>query len=137
MFALVCAHGNLRLARVSVRLKNSAFGDTIISYPFHIRVQPLGLSALPVGHLICLHAMDSQIPVESRFGSAAAREIGGGRHRHRLLVMSNRAPIRLVRERGVERIVPTVGGVGTTFFRLLELYGGLWIAWSGVKDSPG
>jgi trehalose 6-phosphate synthase len=55
----------------------------------------------------------------------------------RLLVMSNRAPIRLVREAGHERILPTVGGVGTTFLRLLERYGGLWIAWSGMKNNPG
>jgi trehalose 6-phosphate synthase/phosphatase len=54
----------------------------------------------------------------------------------RLLVMSNRAPIRLVHENGSERITPTVGGVGTTFMRLLERYGGLWIAWSGAKNSP-
>ncbi len=55
----------------------------------------------------------------------------------RLLVMSNRAPIRLVHESGRERILPTVGGVGTTFLRLLERYGGLWIAWSGLKNNPG
>jgi trehalose 6-phosphate synthase/phosphatase len=54
----------------------------------------------------------------------------------RLLVMSNRAPIRLVQENGSERIEPTVGGVGTTFLRLLEQYGGLWIAWSGAKNHP-
>src|SRR6267142_1671375 len=35
----------------------------------------------------------------------------------RLLVMSNRAPIRLVKEGGRERIEPTVGGVGTTVLR--------------------
>jgi trehalose 6-phosphate synthase/phosphatase len=55
----------------------------------------------------------------------------------RLLVMSNRAPIRLVQEDGRERIEPTVGGVGSTFLRLLERYGGTWIAWSGTKNSPG
>ena len=51
----------------------------------------------------------------------------------RLLVMSNRAPIRIVREDGHDRIVPTVGGVGTTFLSLLERHGGLWIAWSGTQ----
>ncbi|HVN63864.1 MAG TPA: trehalose-6-phosphate synthase, partial [Candidatus Binataceae bacterium] len=55
----------------------------------------------------------------------------------RLLVMSNRAPIRLVQEEGRERIVPTVGGVGSTFLRLLERYGGMWIAWSGTKSGHG
>ena len=51
--------------------------------------------------------------------------------------MSNRAPIRVVREGGKQRIEPTVGGVGTTFLRLLEQQGGLWIAWSGnSRKSP-
>jgi trehalose 6-phosphate synthase/phosphatase len=54
----------------------------------------------------------------------------------RLIVMSNRAPIRIVREGGKERIEPTVGGVGTTFLRLLERHGGLWIAWSGGQKTP-
>jgi hypothetical protein len=44
----------------------------------------------------------------------------------RLIVMSNRAPIRFIREGGKERVEPTVGGVGTTFLRLLERSGGLW-----------
>ncbi|MGH7915931.1 MAG: alpha,alpha-trehalose-phosphate synthase (UDP-forming) [Candidatus Binataceae bacterium] len=50
--------------------------------------------------------------------------------------MSNRAPIRIVREGGKEKIEPTVGGVGTTFLRLLERHGGLWIAWSGGQKTP-
>lgn len=61
----------------------------------------------------------------------------GNAGRRRLLVMSNRAPIRLVKEGDRERLEPTVGGVGTTFMRLLENYGGLWIAWSGLKNNPG
>jgi len=55
----------------------------------------------------------------------------------RLTVMSNRAPIRIVRDSNdQERIEPTVGGVGTTFLRLLERNGGLWIAWSGSRTTP-
>src|SRR6516164_6014982 len=54
----------------------------------------------------------------------------------RLIVMSNRAPIRIVREAREERLEPTVGGVGTTFLRLLERTGGLWIAWSGGQKTP-
>jgi trehalose 6-phosphate synthase/phosphatase len=54
----------------------------------------------------------------------------------RLLVLSNRAPIRVISERGRRRIEPTVGGVGATFLRLLERYGGVWIAWSGSKTAP-
>ena len=54
----------------------------------------------------------------------------------RLIVMSNRAPIRIVRVGGREHVEPTVGGVGTTFLRLLERSGGLWIAWSGGRNTP-
>ena len=54
----------------------------------------------------------------------------------RLIVMSNRAPIRIVRAGGREHVEPTVGGVGTTFLRLLERSGGLWIAWSGGRNTP-
>jgi len=54
----------------------------------------------------------------------------------RLIVMSNRAPVRIVREAREERLEPTVGGVGTTFLRLLERNGGLWIAWSGGQKPP-
>lgn len=54
----------------------------------------------------------------------------------RFLVMSNRAPIKVVTEGGRDRVEPTVGGVGSTFLRLLERYGGLWIAWSGGSGAP-
>ena len=53
--------------------------------------------------------------------------LGGGR----LVVMSNRAPIRVIGEGPEEKIGPTVGGVGTTFLRLLERQGGVWIGWAG------
>lgn len=69
--------------------------------------------------------------VHSRNGESAERADS------RLIVLSNRAPIRIVRERGRERIEPTVGGVGSTFMRLLERHGGLWIAWSGGHKTPG
>jgi trehalose 6-phosphate synthase/phosphatase len=54
----------------------------------------------------------------------------------RLIVMSNRAPIRIVRDNGHDHIEPTVGGVGSTFLRLLEQRGGCWIAWSGGQAAP-
>lgn len=60
---------------------------------------------------------------------------GGSLERNRLLVMSNRAPVRVVLEHGQRRIEPTVGGVGSTFLRLLEQHGGAWIAWSGVRED--
>ncbi|MGD0074748.1 MAG: trehalose-6-phosphate synthase [Candidatus Binataceae bacterium] len=66
--------------------------------------------------------------------SAQWTGLSGGR---RLVVMSNRAPIRVVHDRdNRERIEATVGGVGATFLRLLENTGGLWIAWSGSKRTP-
>jgi trehalose 6-phosphate synthase/phosphatase len=68
-------------------------------------------------------------PFASRNGMLPARE-------RRLIVLSNRAPIRIVREAREERLEPTVGGVGTTFLRLLERNGGLWIAWSGGQKTP-
>jgi hypothetical protein len=54
--------------------------------------------------------------VESRSPRGAAPS--GGK---RLIVMSNRAPIRVVQDGdNQERIEATVGGVGATFLRLLE-----------------
>jgi trehalose 6-phosphate synthase/phosphatase len=75
--------------------------------------------------------------VESSYDRLALRESKARAHRDqaRLLVMSNRAPVKIVRENGHERVEPTVGGVGSTFLRLLERHGGLWIAWSGIKDD--
>ena len=53
----------------------------------------------------------------------------------RLLVMSNRAPIRLIKEGGRERIEPTVGGVGSTF---LDCTSGTADSGSrGLEDSIG
>jgi len=51
-------------------------------------------------------------------------------------VMSNRAPMRLVREQRRLQIEQTVGGVGSTFLRLLQHSGGVWIAWSEGKNQP-
>jgi trehalose-6-phosphate synthase len=76
--------------------------------------------------------MDIKAPYEATSGNDLT-DVPDRRMHQRLLVMSNRAPIRLVREDGQERLEPTVGGVGTTFLRLLEQHGGLWIAWSGGK----
>ncbi|MBF6569453.1 MAG: trehalose-6-phosphate synthase [Candidatus Binataceae bacterium] len=61
---------------------------------------------------------------------------GNGSGGPRLIVLSNRAPVRVVRERGREHMEHTVGGVGSTFLRLLEDHGGVWIAWSGSRKAP-
>ena len=47
----------------------------------------------------------------------------------RLVVVSNRAPFRIVHQAGRRRVEPTVGGLATTFLHLLEKHGGLWVAW--------
>ncbi len=62
--------------------------------------------------------------------------VASARAQQELVVMSNRAPIRIERVDSQERIEPTVGGVGATFLRLLERYGGRWIAWSGAVAEP-
>ncbi len=54
----------------------------------------------------------------------------------RLVVMSNRAPVRISYEGGRESIERTVSGVGGTFLHVLERRGGLWIAWSGGQKTP-
>jgi trehalose 6-phosphate synthase len=68
--------------------------------------------------------------------SSSGPQASSAKVRPRLIVMSNRAPIRLVRVNSHDRIEPTVGGVGATFLRLLEQRGGCWIAWSGGQAAP-
>ena len=65
--------------------------------------------------------------------AARARAHRSAQRGYKLVVMSNRAPIRIVRDLAGERIEPTVGGVGSTFQRLLEEHGGTWIAWPGGR----
>lgn len=74
-----------------------------------------------------------RIAVPPGFTRKSGGDVLGGR---KLVVMSNRAPIKVVREGREERIEPTVGGVGTTFLRLLEHHGGTWIAWNGGQKTP-
>src|SRR5579875_657711 len=70
-------------------------------------------------------------------GFPAGIPSGGGQSGDsRLVVLSNRAPVRVIAEDGMQRIEPTVGGVGATFMRLLERRGGLWIAWAGSNKTP-
>jgi trehalose 6-phosphate synthase/phosphatase len=78
-------------------------------------------------------ATPERIAIPSTFARQPRGNALGDR---RLIVMSNRAPIKVVREGPEERIEPTVGGVGTTFLRLLERHGGLWIAWNGGQKTP-
>jgi trehalose 6-phosphate synthase/phosphatase len=78
-------------------------------------------------------AKSEHIAIPPSLHGKYASDVLGGR---KLVVMSNRAPIKVVREGHDERIEPTVGGVGTTFLRLLEHHGGLWIAWNGGQRTP-
>ena len=78
-------------------------------------------------------ATSEHIAIPANFQSKHLGDVLDGRQ---LVVMSNRAPIKVVREGSEERIEPTVGGVGTTFLRLLEHHGGLWIAWNGGQKTP-
>jgi trehalose 6-phosphate synthase/phosphatase len=78
-------------------------------------------------------ATSERIVVSTNFNR---EHLNGVLDERQLVVMSNRAPIKVVREGHEERIEPTVGGVGTTFLRLLERHGGLWIAWNGGQKTP-
>ena len=61
---------------------------------------------------------------------SAEMESGG-----RLIVVTNRAPVKVVTRGDSTRIETTVGGVSTAFVQLLEKFGGLWIAWSGGTED--
>src|ERR1700724_1867823 len=78
-------------------------------------------------------ATAEHIALTTSFNPKHIGNVLGGR---KLVVMSNRAPIKIVREGHDERIEPTGGGGGTTFLRLLERHGGLWIAWNGGQKTP-
>jgi len=78
-------------------------------------------------------ATSARTPTSPSPNGKHSGDVLGGRN---LVVMSNRAPIKVVREGRDERIEPTVGGVGSTFLRLLEHHGGLWIAWNGGQKTP-
>src|SRR5207244_7941343 len=51
----------------------------------------------------------------------------------RLIVVSNRAPVEMVRGPEGLRAVRTVGGLAGALDDALRAHGGLWIAWVGVE----
>ncbi len=53
----------------------------------------------------------------------------------RLIVVSNRLPVALVREDGEWRTKRTAGGLATAMDPILKRAGGLWIGWSGTHDD--
>ncbi len=52
----------------------------------------------------------------------------------RLLVVSNRAPVELVREGDALRPRRTVGGLATALDAVMRARGGLWVAWAGTEE---
>src|SRR5208282_3485368 len=91
-------------------------------------LNPRSISAMSSGSKIIRPARLHRLP----YAPAPVRPEKAKRP-YSLVVLSNRAPIRIVRDVGGERIEPTVGGVGSTFQRLLEEHGGTWIAWPGGR----
>jgi trehalose 6-phosphate synthase/phosphatase len=51
----------------------------------------------------------------------------------RLLIVSNRLPIKLSKEKGTFRILTSVGGLATGVSSVHETYDSLWIGWSGYS----
>ena len=49
----------------------------------------------------------------------------------RLLIVSNRLPIKLSKEKGTFRILTSIGGLATGVSSVHETYDSLWIGWSG------
>jgi alpha,alpha-trehalose-phosphate synthase [UDP-forming] len=55
---------------------------------------------------------------------------------HRLVVVSNRAPVEIKRRPDGNRIVPTVGGMVSALLAVFKTSrAGLWVAWSGSESS--
>jgi trehalose 6-phosphate synthase len=53
----------------------------------------------------------------------------------RLIVVSNRLPVALVREDTEWRTKRTAGGLATAMDPILKRAGGLWIGWSGTQEE--
>jgi trehalose 6-phosphate synthase/phosphatase len=54
----------------------------------------------------------------------------------RLIVVSNRLPVALVREETEWKIERTAGGLATAMDPILKRAGGVWIGWSGTQEEP-
>ena len=57
--------------------------------------------------------------------------------RKKLLLISNRLPISLVRSGGGWKAVPSSGGLVTAMGPVLRNRGGLWVGWPGAGRTPG
>ncbi len=70
-------------------------------------------------------------------GDGARSEDGAPARARRLVVVSNRLPVRAERDAGGWRIVPGAGGLVTALAPLLRDRGGMWIGWTGTdEDHP-
>ena len=64
------------------------------------------------------------------------RAIGELLEGHRLVVVSNRAPVELKRRPDGNRVVPTVGGLVSALLAVFKASrSGLWVAWSGSEST--
>jgi trehalose 6-phosphate synthase/phosphatase len=80
-------------------------------------------------------AFISTVDQKSVKQTVGRQKAGSARTGHRLVIISNRAPVEVVGEGSNQTTRRTVGGVANTFVRLLENHGGLWIAWSGGQAA--
>jgi trehalose-6-phosphate synthase len=53
----------------------------------------------------------------------------------RLLVVSNRLPVSLVRQGTEWQTARSAGGLATAMDPILKRAGGVWIGWSGARES--
>jgi len=53
----------------------------------------------------------------------------------RLVVVSNRAPVELVRDGGVVGVRRTVGGLASALDDVMRARGGVWVAWAGTDGA--
>src|SRR5207237_119622 len=67
----------------------------------------------------------------ARWGVDRARTMGSRMRSSRLIVVSNRAPLEMVRGPQGVRALRTVGGLAAALDDALRVHGGTWIAWVG------
>jgi trehalose 6-phosphate synthase len=59
---------------------------------------------------------------------------GNGAPEKRLVIISNRLPVSIVKEQGKWSVKPSSGGLVTALGPVLRNRGGIWIGWPGVSD---
>lgn len=64
-----------------------------------------------------------------------ARAIAASKAQKRLIIVSNRLPVSLVRENGKLEMRPSSGGLVTALGPVLKGRGGVWVGWPGLHDA--